>query len=82
MEPAACGVSGAETGLPAPLPEAWPVALCTFLLGQRFHTDYTEHLHIFFPVSLTIVPQSHPHLTTWDRLREVKRFVRSHTAHK
>lgn len=37
----ACGVSshGAETGLPAPLPEAWPMALCTFRLGQRFHNN-------------------------------------------
>ena len=39
MEPVVCGVSGAETGLPAPLPEAWPMALCTFLLGQRFHNN-------------------------------------------
>lgn len=39
MEPVVCGVTGAETGLPAPLPEAWPMALCTFRLGQRFHNN-------------------------------------------
>ena len=30
---------GEETGLPTPLPEAWPVAVCTLRLAQRFHNN-------------------------------------------
>ena len=57
MEPVVCGVIGAEAGLPTPLSEAWPVALCTFHLRQRCHHNnlpwsnaswITQHIYVHY----------------------------------